>query len=77
MYTGDRIVSPVSGQTVLVRNKVARTIFISGTDEGDDELLCIINQGKGGAPVLGGSHHKANWNFQPDPNSPSVLWKEP
>ncbi|KAL6821496.1 FAD dependent oxidoreductase [Trichoderma camerunense] len=64
---GDKTVSPVSGQTVLVRNKVSRTVVISGTEDGDDELLYIINQGKGGATVLGGSHHQGNWNFQPDP----------
>jgi len=66
--TGDKLVYPISGQIVLVRNEVDEMAETSGTNDGEDEMTYIMTRAAGGGTVLGGSYQKGNWESQPDPN---------
>ena len=64
----DKNVIPARGQIVVVRNSAPCMYTISGTDEGDDEVMYIMTRAAGGGTVLGGSYQKGNWDSQPDHN---------
>jgi D-amino-acid oxidase len=66
--TGDKLVYPARGQTVLVRNEMEKMIEISGTDEAEDESTYVMTRAAGGGTVLGGCYQKGKWESQPDPN---------
>ncbi|KAJ2896518.1 D-amino-acid oxidase-like protein [Zalerion maritima] len=72
----DASVTPGRGQIVLVRNS-ARGLMTttSGTDDGADELLYIMERAAGGGTILGGTYMKGNWNPNPDPNIANRIMK--
>jgi len=43
-------------------------VSTSGTDDGHDEVLYIMERAAGGGTVIGGCMQKGNWESQPDPN---------
>ena len=59
---------PARGQVVLVRNEPGAMFTVSGTDDGEDEVVYIMMRAAGGGTILGGSYQKGNWESQPDPN---------
>lgn len=59
---------PVRGQVLLVRNDPGPMMTISGTDDGDDELIYIMTRAAGGGTILGGSYQKSQWDPIPEPN---------
>jgi len=65
----DSAMYPARGQTVLVRNQASpHMITSSGSDDGDDEIMYIMNRAVGGGTILGGTYQKGNWDPNPDPN---------
>jgi D-amino-acid oxidase len=66
----DAKVQPARGQIVLVRNE-ARGLMPtpSGCDDGDDELVYVMQRALGGGTVLGGTYMKGSWDPNPDPNT--------
>ncbi|RCI10644.1 hypothetical protein L249_4440 [Ophiocordyceps polyrhachis-furcata BCC 54312] len=64
----DLTMLPVRGQTVLVRNECHPMITTSGTDDGDVEVLYIMQRAGGGGTILGGTFDPDNWAAEPDPN---------
>jgi D-amino-acid oxidase len=71
----DKDVIPIRGQVVVVRNDPGVMLSISGTDDGDDELLYIMQRGAGGGTVLGGTYQKGSWESQPDPSTAVRIMK--
>lgn len=65
----DKTVYPVRGQIVVVRNE-AKGIMptTSGCDDGEDEIVYVMQRALGGGTVLGGTYMKGNWEPNPDPN---------
>jgi len=64
----DKTVIPARGQIVVVRNDPGIMCSTSGTDDGEDEVVYIMQRAAGGGTVLGGSYQKGQWESQPDPN---------
>ncbi|RDA85910.1 hypothetical protein CP532_2721 [Ophiocordyceps camponoti-leonardi (nom. inval.)] len=64
----DLTMLPVRGQTVLVRNECHPMITTSGTDDGDVEVLYLMQRAGGGGTILGGTFDPDNWASEPDPN---------
>lgn len=65
----DRAMYPARGQIVIVRNDAGGTMYsTTGTDDGPDEAMYIMQRAAGGGTVLGGCLQKGNWESQPDPN---------
>ncbi|KAK3988468.1 hypothetical protein QBC44DRAFT_329097 [Cladorrhinum sp. PSN332] len=65
----DKKTYPARGQIVLVRNEAAGIMpTTSGTDDGDDEILYVMQRALGGGTILGGTYAKHNWDANPDPN---------
>ncbi|KAK4230323.1 FAD dependent oxidoreductase [Podospora fimiseda] len=65
----DKKVYPARGQIVLVRNEASGAMpTTSGTDDGDDEILYVMQRALGGGTILGGTYAKNNWDGNPDPN---------
>lgn len=65
----DAKVMPARGQIVVVRNQAGGLMpTASGTDDGEDEILYIMQRAAGGGTVLGGTYMKGNWEANPDPN---------
>ncbi|CUS08807.1 unnamed protein product [Tuber aestivum] len=71
----DSRVTPVRGQTVLVRNIAPAMIVVSGTDDGDDEVMYIMTRAAGGGTVLGGTYQKGNWSSVPDKSTAERIMK--
>lgn len=59
---------PDRGQTVIVRNDPGSIVSVSETEGGKEEVTYIMTRAVGGGTVIGGSHHKHDWNALPDPN---------
>lgn len=60
---------PGRGQIVLVRNSTNGVMAsTSGTDDGEDEALYIMERADGGGTILGGCLQEHNWESQPDPD---------
>lgn len=64
----DDKVYPGRGQIVLVRNEPGAMYTKSGTDDGPDEALYIMQRAAGGGTILGGCLQHGAWESQPDPN---------
>lgn len=64
----DSTLYPARGQIVVVHNDPGIMMSASGTDDGPDEAVYIMNRAAGGGCVLGGCLQKDNWESQPDPN---------
>ncbi|KAL2267305.1 hypothetical protein VTJ83DRAFT_4582 [Remersonia thermophila] len=65
----DSKVYPIRGQIVLVRNEAAGLMpTVSGCDDGEDELIYIMQRALGGGTILGGTYTKGSWEPNPDPN---------
>lgn len=71
----DSTVYPARGQIVLVRNEPGIMASTSGTDDGPDEAVYIMNRAAGGGCILGGCLQKDNWESQPDPNLANRIMK--
>ncbi|KAI9928342.1 hypothetical protein ASPWEDRAFT_26579 [Aspergillus wentii DTO 134E9] len=59
---------PARGQVVVVRNDPGAMVTISGSDDGEDEIVYMMTRAAGGGTVIGGSYQKHNWESSPDPN---------
>ncbi|KXS98301.1 hypothetical protein AC578_6837 [Pseudocercospora eumusae] len=66
---------PARGQIVLVRNEAGVMASTSGTDDGPDEAVYIMQRAAGGGTILGGCLQKGNWESQPDPNLATRIMK--
>lgn len=65
----DKKVYPIRGQIVLVRNEAKGLMpTVSGCDDGDDELVYVMQRALGGGTILGGTYTKGSWDPNPDPN---------
>jgi len=64
----DSNVYPGRGQIVLVRNEPGGMYTKSGTDDGPDEALYIMQRAAGGGTILGGCLQHGASESQPDPN---------
>lgn len=59
---------PGRGQIVIVRNDPGKMVSMSGTDDGEDELMYMMTRAAGGGTILGGCYQKHQWDALPDPN---------
>jgi glycine/D-amino acid oxidase-like deaminating enzyme len=59
---------PDRGQIVMVRNDPGSIVSVSETEVGKDEVTYIMTRAAGGGTIIGGSHHKHDWNAFTDPN---------
>lgn len=50
----DKLVHPIRGQIVLVRNDAGKMYGVSGTDDGSEEIMYIMTRAVGGGTILGG-----------------------
>lgn len=64
----DSKLHPARGQIVIVRNDPGAMVSVSGTDDGEDEVVYVMTRASGGGTVIGGSYQKHNWDSNPDPN---------
>ncbi|PKX97409.1 FAD-dependent oxidoreductase [Aspergillus novofumigatus IBT 16806] len=64
----DEKLYPARGQIVVVRNDPGAMFSISGSDDGEDELVYMMTRAAGGGTVIGGSYQKNQWDPLPDPN---------
>ncbi|KAK3319138.1 D-amino acid oxidase-like protein [Apodospora peruviana] len=65
----DSKVYPTRGQVVVVRNEATPGMLCtSGNDDGDDQLVYVMQRAVGGGTILGGTYQKGNWETNPDPN---------
>lgn len=67
----DKKMAPARGQVVLVRNEAyppGVMLASTGTDDGDKDVLYIMQRAAGGGTILGGTYDKGNWESQPDPD---------
>ncbi|KAH6876089.1 D-amino acid oxidase-like protein [Alternaria rosae] len=71
----DKTCYPIRGQVVVVRDVAPAMVFVSGTDDSDDEACYMMTRAVGGGTVLGGTMQSGNWESQPDPNIASRIMK--
>jgi D-amino-acid oxidase len=71
----DKGVVPARGQIVVVRNTLEGMYTVSGTDDGDDEVVYTMHRAAGGGTVLGGTYQLGSWESQPDPNQAVRIMK--
>lgn len=64
----DQSMTPIRGQTVVVRNVSPHMMCMSGTDYADDEACYMMTRASGGGTILGGTIQIGSWESQPDPN---------
>ena len=65
----DTKVYPARGQIVLVRNEAEGVMpTTSGSEDGEDEIVYVMQRALGGGTILGGTYMKGNWEPNPDPN---------
>ena len=65
----DTKMAPARGQVVLVRNEAdppGTMLASTGTDDGDKDVLYMMQRAAGGGTILGGTYDKGNWESQPD-----------
>lgn len=64
----DKAVYPVRGHVVLVRNEtVDKMVFITGTDDADDETTYFMKRAVGGGTIIGGTYQIGQSDPTPDP----------
>jgi D-amino-acid oxidase len=66
--TGDKLVYPVRGQVVLVRNELDSMIELTASHAGTDEMTYVMTRAAGGGTILGGCSQENNWDPLPDLN---------
>ncbi|KAK7537752.1 D-amino-acid oxidase [Phyllosticta citricarpa] len=66
---------PGRGQIVIVRNEPGVMTNASGTDDGPDEAVYIMQRAAGGGTILGGCLQKGAWESQPDPSLANRIMK--
>ncbi|KAK4154552.1 fad dependent oxidoreductase [Chaetomidium leptoderma] len=72
----DTKVYPVRGQIVVVRNEAEGIMpTSSGCEDGEDEIVYVMQRALGGGTVLGGTYMKGNWEPNPDPNTAMRIMK--
>ncbi|KAK3724100.1 D-amino acid oxidase [Vermiconidia calcicola] len=71
----DKLLLPVRGQTVLVRNDPGIIVGSTGTDDGPDEVIYVMNRAGGGGCILGGCSLENVWESQPDFNLATRIMK--
>lgn len=64
----DTTVYPGRGQIAIVRNEPNAMHTTSGTDDGSDEAMYIMQRAAGGGTIIGGCLQHGNWDNQVDPN---------
>lgn len=64
----DKAMAPIRGQVVVVRNECSPMVATSGTDDGETEMVYIMQRAAGGGTILGGTYDMGNWESVPDPN---------
>lgn len=64
----DNTVYPGRGQIAVVRNEPGAMYTTSGTDDGPDEAMYIMQRAAGGGTIIGGCLQHGNWDSQVDPN---------
>ncbi|MCJ1318968.1 hypothetical protein MMC15_004300 [Xylographa vitiligo] len=64
----DPTLTPVRGQTVLVRNEAAGMAASSRTADGEGEMCYVMQRAVGGGTLLGGCAQPGNWDATVDPN---------
>lgn len=64
----DTTVYPGRGQIVVVRNEPGMMHTTSGTDDGSDEAMYIMQRAAGGGTIIGGCLQHGSWESQADPN---------
>ena len=72
----DSSLYPARGQIVVVRNDAGGIMStVSGTDDGPEEAMYIMQRAAGGGTILGGCLQADNWESQPDPNLAQRIMK--
>ena len=72
----DSRVTPGRGQTILVRNSAKGLMTCtSGTDDGEEEMLYVMERPAGGGTIIGGTYQMGNWDRVPDPNVAARIMK--
>ena len=72
----DSTVAPGRGQTILVRNSAKGLMTCtSGTEDGNEELLYVMERAGGGGTIIGGTYQKGNWDRVPDLNIAKRIMK--
>lgn len=64
----DPTVYPGRGQIAVVRNEPGAMFTTSGTDDGSDEAMYIMQRAAGGGTIIGGCLQHGNWDSQVDPS---------
>jgi len=64
----DSAVYPGRGQIAIVRNEPGAMHTTSGTDDGPDEAMYIMQRAAGGGTIIGGCLQHGNWDSQVDSN---------
>ena len=64
----DSAVYPGRGQIAVVRNEPGAMHTTSGTDDGPDEAMYIMQRAAGGGTIIGGCLQHGNWDSQVDSN---------
>lgn len=64
----DTTVYPGRGQITVVRNEPGAMHTTSGTDDGPDEAMYIMQRAAGGGTIIGGCLQHGSWDSQVDPN---------
>ncbi|KAJ4410863.1 D-amino acid oxidase [Didymella pomorum] len=64
----DTTVYPGRGQIAVVRNEPGAMHTTSGTDDGPDEAMYIMQRAAGGGTIIGGCLQHGSWVGQVDPN---------
>lgn len=62
----DKKMTPIRGQTVVVRNEPKNMSGTSSTDHGDSEMVYVMARGAAGGTILGGCYQIGNWDPKPD-----------
>ncbi|RPA81017.1 D-amino acid oxidase [Ascobolus immersus RN42] len=71
----DEKMVPVRGQIAVVKNVSRGMVNLSGTDDGPEEVLYIMNRPAAGGTILGGSYQKGNWDTTVDPQMAQRILK--
>lgn len=65
----DATMAPARGQIVVVRNECTPMLSSSGTDDGAQDVMYLMQRAGGGGTILGGTYEVGNWESAPDPDT--------